>query len=51
MSQPAKNGTQKSVKSTTAIKKTFKGFTDEERAALKERAQELKTEPGDVPSR
>ena len=29
-------------KSTTAIGKTVKGFTDEERAAMKERAQELK---------
>jgi uncharacterized protein YdhG (YjbR/CyaY superfamily) len=34
--------TQKSDKSTTATK-TFEGFTDEERAAMKERAQELKT--------
>jgi len=35
-------GTQKSAKSTTAIGKKFKGFTDEERAAMKERLQELK---------
>jgi len=34
--------TQKSAKSTTAIDKTFEGFTDEERVAMKERAQELK---------
>jgi uncharacterized protein YdhG (YjbR/CyaY superfamily) len=34
--------TQKSAKSTTAIAKTSEGFTDEERAAMKERAQELK---------
>ncbi len=34
--------TQKSAKSTTAIKKKFKGFTDEERVAMKERIQELK---------
>jgi hypothetical protein len=34
--------TQKSAKSTTAIDKTSEGFTDEERAAMKERAQELK---------
>src|SRR6267378_4790020 len=34
--------TQKSAKSTTAIDKTFEGFTDEERAAIKERAQALK---------
>jgi uncharacterized protein YdhG (YjbR/CyaY superfamily) len=40
--QPAMKGTQKSAKSTTAIGKTSKGFTDEERAAMKERAQELK---------
>jgi uncharacterized protein YdhG (YjbR/CyaY superfamily) len=36
--------TQKSAKSTTAIKKKSTGFTDEERAAMKERAQELKAE-------
>jgi uncharacterized protein YdhG (YjbR/CyaY superfamily) len=41
--KPAKKATQKSAKSTTAIKKS-KGFTDEERAAMKERAQELKAE-------
>ena len=35
-------GTQESAKSTTATGKTVKGFTDEERAAMKERAQELK---------
>jgi len=34
--------TQKSAKTTTAIEKKSKGFTDEERAAMKERAQELK---------
>ena len=39
-----KKDTQKSAKSTTAIKKKSKGFTDEERAAMKERAQELKAE-------
>ena len=38
--------TQKSAKSTTATKKNSKGFTDEERAAMKERAQELKAEAG-----
>ena len=36
--------TQESAKSTTAIDKTSKGFTDEERAAMKARAQELKAE-------
>ena len=38
----AKRATQKSAKSKTAIGKTSKGFTDEERVAMKERAQELK---------
>jgi uncharacterized protein YdhG (YjbR/CyaY superfamily) len=37
-----KKETQKSTKSTTAINKKSQGFTDEERAAMKERAQELK---------
>jgi hypothetical protein len=40
--KPAKKATQQSAKRTTAIGKTFDGFTDEERAAMKERAQELK---------
>jgi uncharacterized protein YdhG (YjbR/CyaY superfamily) len=40
----AKKATQKSAKSTTATGKTSKGFTAEERAAMKERAQELKAE-------
>jgi len=40
----AKKPTQKSAKSTTASGKTSKGFTDEERAAMKARAQELKGE-------
>jgi uncharacterized protein YdhG (YjbR/CyaY superfamily) len=40
----AKKATQKSAKSTTASGKKSKGFTDEERAAMKERAQEMKSE-------
>jgi hypothetical protein len=40
----AKKGTRKSAKSPSAIGKTSTGFTDEERAAMKERAQELKVE-------
>jgi uncharacterized protein YdhG (YjbR/CyaY superfamily) len=36
--------TQKSVKSTTAKGETSAGFTAEERAAMKERAKELKAE-------
>jgi uncharacterized protein YdhG (YjbR/CyaY superfamily) len=39
-----KKATQKSAKGTTAIGKKSKGFTAEERAAMKERAQELKAE-------
>jgi uncharacterized protein YdhG (YjbR/CyaY superfamily) len=39
-----KKATQKSGESTTAINRKSKGFTDEERAAMKERAQELKAE-------
>jgi uncharacterized protein YdhG (YjbR/CyaY superfamily) len=39
-----KKDTQKSAKSTTAINKKSKGFTAEERAAMKERAQELKAD-------
>jgi uncharacterized protein YdhG (YjbR/CyaY superfamily) len=39
-----KKDTQKSTKSTTATGKAVKGFTDEERVAMKERAQELKAE-------
>jgi uncharacterized protein YdhG (YjbR/CyaY superfamily) len=33
---------QKSTKSTTTESKTFEGFTDDERGAMKERARELK---------
>ena len=33
---------QKSAKSTTANKKRYDGFTDEERAAMKDRVQEMK---------
>jgi uncharacterized protein YdhG (YjbR/CyaY superfamily) len=40
--KPAKKATQKSAKSTTASGKKPNGFTDEERAAIKERAKELK---------
>jgi uncharacterized protein YdhG (YjbR/CyaY superfamily) len=40
----AKKATQRSAKSTTATGKASKGFTAEERAAMKERAQEVKAE-------
>jgi uncharacterized protein YdhG (YjbR/CyaY superfamily) len=42
--KPAKKAAQKSAKNSTAINKTSTGFTDEERAAMKARAQELKSE-------
>jgi len=45
----AKKATQKSAKSTTAINKKSKGFTDDERAAMKERAQELKAQARRTP--
>jgi len=46
-SMSPKKETQKSAKSTTAIGKKFKGFTDEERVAMKERARELKADTAD----
>jgi len=42
MSPPAKKVTKKSVTRATANDKASKGFTDEERHAMKARAQELK---------
>ncbi|HYJ67555.1 MAG TPA: DUF1801 domain-containing protein [Nocardioidaceae bacterium] len=39
-----KKATQKSAKKTAASNKESKGFTAEERAAMKDRAQELKSE-------
>ena len=39
-----KKNPQKSAKTVTTIDKTSNGFTDEERAAMKERARELKAE-------
>jgi len=42
--KPARKGTQQSAKSTTKTGKTSAGWTDEERAAMKARAQELKAE-------
>src|SRR5689334_17716575 len=40
--KPAKKGARKSAQGATATGQKFKGLTDEERAAVKERAQELK---------
>jgi hypothetical protein len=44
--KPAKKGTQQSATSTTATDKTPGGWTDEERAAMKERAREVKAAAG-----
>jgi len=41
----AKNGTQQSRNKTMTTGKKPTGFTDEERAAMRERLQELKSEP------
>ena len=41
-----KKKTQKSAKTITTIDKKSKGFTDEERAAMKERAHERKAAEG-----
>jgi uncharacterized protein YdhG (YjbR/CyaY superfamily) len=42
--KPAKNGAQTARKSSNATGKQSKRFTDEERAAMKERLQELKAD-------
>ena len=42
--KPAKKGSQKSAKSAVASKTKSQGFTAEERAAMRERARELKAE-------
>ena len=42
--KPAEKGTQKFPKSTSATGKKPKGFTDEERIAMRERLQELKAD-------
>ena len=47
MSQPAKKVARKSARSTAASSKKSKGFTAEERAAMKERARELKADKAD----
>src|SRR5256712_6174976 len=43
--KPPKKGTQKAAKGTTVTGKKFEGFMDEERAAMRERVQELKAGP------
>ena len=45
--KPAKNVPQESAKSTAAANKKLRGFTDEERGAMKERIQELRAGKAD----
>ena len=45
-SKSGKKGTRKSARRASATKKKGEGFTEEERAAMKERARELKAEAG-----
>src|SRR5713101_9198267 len=45
--KPAQKGAQKSAMSTTATSKKFRGFTDEEHGAMKERIQELRADKED----
>ncbi len=40
--KPGTKATQKSARSTTATKKRYDGFTDEEKGAMKDRVQEMK---------
>ncbi len=43
----AQKGTQKSAKSTTAVSKKSKGFTEEERGAIRDRVQEMNADKAD----
>jgi uncharacterized protein YdhG (YjbR/CyaY superfamily) len=46
--KPANKGTQKSAKGTSVIGKASKGFTDEEKGAMRERVKELKAAAGNA---
>jgi hypothetical protein len=45
--KPTQKGAQKSAKITAATGKKFKGFTEEEHGAMKERIQELRADKAD----
>src|SRR2546421_740683 len=45
--KPARKGTQKSTKGTAAVGGKFKGFTEEEHGAMRERIQELRGDKAD----
>ena len=44
--KPAKKGTQKPARSSTAVKKRYEGFTADEKSAMRERVKELKAAAG-----
>ena len=44
--KPAKKGTQKSATRTTATKKRYDGFSEEEKGAMKDRVKEMKAAAG-----
>ena len=46
--KPAKKGTQKPAKSTSVIGKAPRGFTDEEKGAMRQRVKELKAAAGNA---
>jgi uncharacterized protein YdhG (YjbR/CyaY superfamily) len=46
--KPAKKGTQKSAKGTSVSGKASKGFTDEEKGAMRQRVKELKAAAGNA---
>src|ERR1700730_12168241 len=45
--KPAKKGTQKSAKRTSVTRKAVKGFTDQEKGAMRERVRELQAGKAD----
>jgi len=45
--KPAKKGASKPAKSTTATKKRYDGFTDEEKGAMQQRVKEMKAAAAD----
>ena len=45
--KPAQKGTHKSAESTPATSKNAKAFTDEERAAIRDRVEEMKADKGE----
>jgi uncharacterized protein YdhG (YjbR/CyaY superfamily) len=46
--KPAQKGTKQAAKSTSANSKNAKAFTDEERAAIRDRVEEMKAGEGEI---